>query len=642
VVTPRPLKLKAQVGALGKKSVSDVLPVARVWVDTGVFHLDTPFDYWVPAEMAQMADVGTRVEVEFGSSSHEGIIIERAESSPNTGNLKQIIKVLSPNPVATPETIELFRLVARRWAGSPYDIIRSAIPPRIASVDKETFPTAIANFALLAPVPVVHDKALMQERVRVFWALPPAVPRHKLIAELVAARAKLGQVLLLVPDEKELSLIEDELAEYISLGSMARLDGHLTRSERYRNFLRAIKGQVDVVLGLRGAVFAPLKEGATIVILGESSESLHEPRSPGWNARDVALIRASDSKTNLILAGYCPSLEVARLIESGWLTHVSSKTRKEVVAIPQAMGELIPDGAFSIIRKALRNGPVLFLVPRKGYGNSVLCRKCRNVAHCECGGRLELVGAGEKPRCVLCHTPYPTWKCNWCQSGEIYLAARGIDRFTEEIGRAFPNFPLVNSSGDHIVETVPSAPSLVIATPGAQPRTSEGYAAVALLEGLRFFGHSELRSTENSREIFFQSAAMARTSGAIFLAFTPTHPIVPALTRWDASPLVRKELQEREEMNFPPYYRFVCIDMDSKETARFQSGLLQAQREGRIAPEVRIGATIEKSSEISRITLSVPVTTASALVDFVHELQRRRSISRKPLFAIRVDPYSLT
>ena len=106
--------------------------------------------------------------------------------------------------------------------------------------------------------------------------------------------------------------------------------------------------------------------------------------------------------------------------------------------------------------------------------------------------------------------------------------------------------------------------------------------------------------------------------------------------------MVRKELHEREEMNFPPYYRFICIDLETREAARFHSGLLQAQKEGRIAQEVRIAGPYEKVKETSRITLSVPVGLAASLVDFVHELQRRRSVSRKPMFVIRVDPYSLT
>jgi hypothetical protein len=82
--------------------------------------------------------------------------------------------------------------------------------------------------------------------------------------------------------------------------------------------------------------------------------------------------------------------------------------------------------------------------------------------------------------------------------------------------------------------------------------------------------------------------------------------------------------------------------METKEAVRFHAGLVQAQRDNRIGQEVQITGPHEKSKELSRVILSAPVSTASSVVDFVHELQRRRSISRKPLFAIRVDPYSLT
>lgn len=610
-------------------------------MDTGVFHLDSPYDYWVPENLADFVQVGTRVEVEFGTSSHEGIVIERLERSPNSGNLKQILKVISPNPVATVQTLELFRLVARRWAGSPFDVIRSAIPPRVASIDKEVF-TQVEKAQPQRPAPTPRVKGLDQRKIRTYWALPPGIPRAELIAELVAVRSGLGQVLLVVPDESELSRVEEELLNYFPAESMARLDGSLTRSQRYRNFLRVSKGHVEVVLGLRGSVFAPLKEGATIIVAGESSETLHEPRTPGWNARDVALMRSSEMNANVILVGYSPSLEVARLIETGWLGHISSKSRREVHAFAQTVGELIPSGAYTLIRKAIKQGPVLFLVPRKGYGNSVLCNKCRNVALCTCGGRLELVGAGESPRCVLCRTTYEDWKCMWCQSGEIYLASRGIDRFAEEIGRSFPNIPIINSSGDHIIDTVPSSPALVVATPGAQPRCNDGYSAVGLLEGLRFFGHSELRSTENSREMFFQSAAMAAISNPVFIAITPTHPVVAALTRWDASPLARKELDEREQMHFPPYYRFICLDLEVKEAQKLCDGILQARTDARLPQDLQIAGPYERSTDISRIILSTPVSRAVSVVDFVHELQRRRSIARKALFTIRVDPYSLT
>lgn len=641
MVTPRPLKLKTQVGASGRKKVADHLPIARLWVDTGIFHLDTSYDYEVPEEFAEVVVIGVRVKVEFGSSMCEGIIIDRLESSTNAGGLKQILKVLSPHPVATSQTIDLIATVARRWGGAPYDVLRSAIPPRSAAVDKEDFPRQISSAPLDTPTPHVPP-SLRQQKVRAFWSLPPVTPREKLIADLAVARSKLGQVLLILPDERELLATQMELEKYFGSQEIIRIDGHLSRSERYRNFLRVNQGEGRITLGLRGAIFAPLDESGTIILAGDSSENLYESRSPGWNARDIAFMRADESKVSLLLIGYSPSLETARLIESGWLLHPISKRRQEVHAVAQEMGELIPRGAFSIIRNALKSGPVLFLLPRKGYGNSVLCRKCRNIALCTCGGRLQLLGSGQSPRCSLCFKIYPEWKCAWCQGGDIYLVSRGIDRFSEELGRAFPNYPLINSSGDHIVDTVPNESALVLATAGAQPRNAEGYSAVALLEGLRFFGHSELRSSESGRELFFESAAMISKTGKIFLALDPVHPIVAALAQWDPSVPIRRELREREELNFPPYFRFICIDVEIKESSRFHSGLIKAQSENRISADVKITGPHAKTEEVARIILAVPVSEAPILVDFVHEIQRKRSIARKPLFTIRVDPYTLT
>lgn len=641
MVTPRPLKLRSQLAQAGKEPVASHLPVARVWVDNGVFHLDMPFDYWVPEPLSAIALVGVRVHVEFGSSVHEGLILERLESSPSAGKLKELLGVLSPHRVATPETIELFRIVARRWAATPYDIIRSAIPPRVASVDKEEFPTQTQK-SLRKTSTSVTSEALTSRSVRAFWSMPASQPSSQILAALVLARAEFGQVLLIVPEKRNLLSLEQELLHLVGAARIARLDAHASRSERYRDFLRITKGAADIAIGLRGAIFTPLSKEATIIVVGESSQLLYEPRTPGWNVRDVAVMRAMQAETNLIFAGFSPSLEVGRLIDMDWLSMVSSQERRSVIAAAQVQGELLPSRVFGVVRKALKEGPILFLVPRKGYGNAVLCQKCRNIATCACGGRLQQSGSQRAPQCVLCMTDFPLWRCNWCQSSDIYIAARGIDRFVEEIGRSFPNIAVINSSGEHIVDSIPRHPALVVATPGSEPEVEGGYAAVALLEGVRFFGHSELRSAERAREQFFQGASLVSSTGTIFLAIDPTHPIVSALTRWNPAPMVRKELRERAEVALPPYYRFITVELNSKEASSLKAGLLQAQSEARISGLVRINGPHEKSNEKSSISLSVPLAQAEGLVDFLHELQRRRNLSKKNLLSMRVDPYSLS
>ncbi|MDP1711319.1 MAG: hypothetical protein Q8K86_02535 [Candidatus Nanopelagicaceae bacterium] len=641
MVAPRPLRMKSQVGTLGKPTVAVELPVARVWVDTGIFHLDSPFDYWVPETLTSTALRGVRVQVEFGNSIHEAIIVERIESSPNAGNLKTLLKVLSSHPVATSESLALISLVAGRWAGTPYDVARSAIPPRVASVDKEPivsrkeFEVPEANRRNL-------PRELLKKQIRAFWSLPPSLSVSQLVAHLIIDRLAYGQVLLVAPDERQLLQVEEVLLTLLPQESLARLDGHISRADRYRNYLRVIDGVSRVALGLRGSIFVPLQPGSTTIVLGETSELLYEPRSPGWNVRDVALMRAKESGESLIFLGFSPSLELARLIQTGWITHISSKRRRTVTAASQMHGELLPSKAFSVVRSALKSGPVLFLVPRKGYGNAVLCNRCRNISLCECGGRLEQKAAGRAPQCVLCLKQFPAWHCSWCQSTLIYIASRGIDRFAEEIGTAFPNHQIINSSGDHIVDYVPHHPSLVVATPGSQPSTPEGYSAVALLECTRFLGHTDLRSAETAREHFFETASLVSATGTIFLTLDPGHPIVASLTQWDAATMVRKELQDREELKFPPYFRYVSLETDSLEATSLYAGLDAARREERISSQAHLSGPHPRENERSRVLISAPFSVAPSVIDFLHELQRRRSISHKPLFTMRVDPYSLT
>lgn len=632
MVTPRPLKLKRELGRVGVLTPASDLPIAKVWVDTGVFHLDDSYDYLVPEKYSDQVQVGVRVEVEFGKVVHEGLVIERSAKSDKAIKPKQISRVLSPHPVATTETISLILHASKRWAGVPYDIIRSAIPPRVASVDKEFFHSTTV-------VPTIDLSESKQ--VRVFWALPPAKTVGESLLEFIHSRNEGGQILILCSTERELREIESQLVTVFPSELLARLDATSTRADRYRNFLRITQGSARIGLGLRGAAFTPLRVGSTIVVVSESSENLHEPRTPGWNARDVALLRSSLFNTNVLLMGFTPSLEVARLLETKWLTEKSSGTKRTVLAHEQSQGSLLPSKAFPVIRKALTAGPVLCLVPRKGYGNAVLCAKCRNVAQCSCGARLSVGSKSAAPECAFCSQKYDSWRCSYCQSSEIYLVARGIDRFVEEIGRAFPQQQVLNSSGENIIDEIDLTHGLVVATPGAEPRYAPGYAAVILLEGMRFFGTSDIRATERSREQFFVASHLGSENATTFVTLNPVHPIVAALTRWDAMPMVRRELTEQESAHLPPYFRFISLEVEGKEALQLHAGMSQALESGRIPITSVIRGPYLQENLLSRITLTAPVSDAPLLVSFVHELQRKRSIARKSLLRIRVDPYSL-
>jgi primosomal protein N' (replication factor Y) len=446
-------------------------------------------------------------------------------------------------------------------------------------------------------------------------------------------------VLIIAPDEKDVDRIIESLSSHDA--QILKLTAAMPREERYRNYLHAMHGSKSIVVGTRSAIFAPVNNLSTIIVHKESSLDHYEIRSPGWNSRSVALIRSKSESVKLILTGFSPSIEVSQLIEEREVKYVNSKETVNIKAFTPSEGALLPGRIFSEIKKALSVGPVLFIAPRKGYGNALLCAHCRNVAMCECGGRLSVAAKTKAPSCVHCGKVFQGWKCSFCNRDKQYLAGRGIDRAAEEISRAFPKFPVVISAGDVIKDRIEHKPALVLATSGAQPQVEGGYAAVVILDGMRFFSHTDLRTQERARELFFETSSLISPSGTVLLVIDDTHPIVSAIARWNVAPLLKRELSERAELQLPPTVFSVVLVMDQSIGIQIVNGLKKALADGRIPQSSNIYGPTEISKGQVKIVVHADKSDAKALTDVVHELQRRRSIAKKELFTLRVEPYSL-
>lgn len=627
MATPRLFRLKAEVIPRPEKQAAKHFPVARIWVDTGVFHLDQPYDYLIPEDLTEVVATGIRVQVPFGTREVEGIVIERKETAEKSGRLRQISKVLSTHPIASPKSLALIAAVAQRWSTNPYDVFRLAIPPRIASVDKSFKSTEQQT---------VGDETSSKEQI--FYAFKPYENPASQICTLVTRAAKKGAVLIIAPDERDV----DHIAHYLeALGtSFLRLDSSLSRANRYENYLRAFNTPDCIVLGARSAIFAPISNLQTVIVYKEGSHEHFERRSPGCNVRDIALLRSDLESIEVIFSGYAPSMELSVLIDTGKLQFENHNVKLKAQAFSSEDGTLLPGRIFSDIRKALKTGPVLFMVPRKGYGNALLCGHCKNLAHCSCGGRLSIGYKNAPPTCTLCAKVFPDWTCSWCDRKKPYIAGRGIERAAEEISRAFNGYPLILSYGDVIKSNVANKPALVLATPGAAPLIDGGYSAVVILEGLSFFSHPDIRAQERARELFFETAAMIEPKGAVLLSIPDDHPITSSLIRWNPGAMIRRELAERAEVALPPFVHSIVINCANSEATNIVSGFKRAVSESRLPSSVKVFGPTLSLKEGSRIVIYVDTEESEQVRQFAHELQRRRSIAKKPLLTLRVDPYS--
>jgi primosomal protein N' (replication factor Y) (superfamily II helicase) len=313
----------------------------------------------------------------------------------------------------------------------------------------------------------------------------------------------------------------------------------------------------------------------------------------------------------------------------------------DATAFPQNYGELLPDRIFAPIRKALSKGSVLFLVPRKGYAHAVACKSCRNIALCQCGGKISQPSTDSGFICSLCSAKSSTWSCAWCKSAQSVLLGRGSIRFAQEIGRAFPGFAIYTADAEHPVKEIAEKHSLVLATAGMAPAIAGGYQAVVIIDGDGLFAQLDLRAQERARESIMQASSLSNLQGKICVVIDSAHPIVAALSRWNLSPLLSRELREREQALLPPYVRAITLDFEDSEVSTFITGINGAVRDGRLPPTTRILGPNKFSPSQSRVILTVDQEGGEELADFVVTYRKKRATSKKSLPHMRIDPYSL-
>jgi primosomal protein N' (replication factor Y) len=627
VATARPLRLKREEAKRVDSAQAELTPFVKVWVDTAVSHLDGTYDYLVPERLSQSVKPGIRVGVPFAGRDVEALVLERVDKSEVT-NLKFISSVIAEELVATPTLITLISAISKRWICNPYDVIRSAIPARVASVDKAFTTETRSSMA--------QDLVNRANGEVTYLHLAPHEDPLKRLSEFAAKAQAKGSVLIVVPEDRELELLKLELPGALVLTSS------LSRTQRYSNYLTAINKSSQIVIGTRSAIFLTPFDLTTLIVFRENSQSHYEPRHPGWNVRDVALLRQSEEKLNLYFVGYSPSLEMARSIESGAINFLSKKARLQVSTFPQSGSELLPERIFSPIRSALKSGSVLFLVPKKGYASALMCKKCRNLAICPCGGKLARSNQSAPPACVHCSTTFSTWKCKWCNEDKLVLLGRGAIRHAEEIGRAFPGFPVINSDADTPIKEVTGKSSLVIATQGMAPRCEGGYSAAVLLEGGSFFSYSDLRGQERSREAFFEAAGQVKTGAPVLVAIDSSHPINAALASWNPAHMYKRELTDLESLDLPPFTRSLTVDLNTSEASTVAEGFKKALLDSRIPASTKVLGPSLRSGDRARIILTASESDFSDLTQFVGEFVKHRAIAKKEAIQVRIDPYTLS
>jgi primosomal protein N' (replication factor Y) len=471
-------------------------------------------------------------------------------------------------------------------------VLRLAVPPRHANVEKQTAPEpapltvkSVDTAAWSAYGGGEQFLAALSDgrAARAVWQALPGEQWAERLAESAAMTVNSGRgVLAILPDQRDVDALYATAIRHVDEDRVVALSAGLGPAQRYRRWLSALRGSARMVIGTRSAVFSPVADLGLVMVWDDGDDTLAEPRAPYPHAREVAMLRAHQLRCAALIGGYARTAEAQALVRSRWAHDlvaarpVVRARSPRVVALddsgheqerdPAARTARLPSLALRAARTALQAGlPVLVQVPRRGYVPALACARCRTIARCRhCIGPLSVPdrdAAGAV--CRWCGREELALRCVRCGSDAVRAVIVGARRTAEELGKAIPGISVITSGGDAMVSAVPGEPAVVVATPGAEPVAAGGYGAALLLDGWALLGRQDLRAAEDTLRRWMAAAALVRPrgdGGIVTVVAESAIPTVQSLIRWDPVGHADTELDARAEVGLPPAVHIAAVD----------------------------------------------------------------------------------
>ena len=639
--------------------------IARVLVDVDLPHMDRPLDYVVPDKLVDEAEVGRSVRVRFSGSRVDGWIIERTcrEVLDETARIESVVSSI---PELTPALYETARRIAARFLATTSQVLSLAIPPRHARGERHVVeaqapawptleaPSGSQQWGVYSAGQALLNRLSVGESPRaVVTALRPLIRRC--LSDAVAATVSSGRSVIIVTATGEdaarcARALEEDLGVCVALAG-----GEVAPEERYRVHVAATMGHVPIVVGTRSAVWVPCAKLGLIVICDDGDDRLRERRFPRCDVLDVAVQRCAVEGAGLLVASFARSVKAQALVRSGWAVSLDPVPGALRDATPRvhlhgateaeregASGHMrIPQAALRMIRQRLREGPVLIQVAASGYWPTVVCRRCGERARCRhCSGPLA-VGSGGEATCSWCARTSQSWRCPHCAGTELRAARVGSTRTAEEIARNLPDASVLESSAAHrISRQLPSRPTVVVATPGAEPDVDGGYAAAIILDAHALAGRAELWAPEEAARRWLNALSLVRPGHPGLVVGTIPDALGQTLVRWAPTDYADRLLDEREALGFFPATTMVALDGPAAQVRQVAEQVIREGGAELVGTVVR-PATREGEENEVRTLVRTPLAGAASMLAVLTDIRRSRSARKVPLVKMSVNPPEL-
>jgi primosomal protein N' (replication factor Y) len=429
-------------------------------------------------------------------------------------------------------------------------------------------------------------------------------------AAIAAALAAGGRALVLVPEVPQALPLVDRLRHDLG-AEVALVHSGLSDGERADEWRRIRAGEVDVVVGTRLAILAPLADPRLIIVDEEHEATYKQDRTPRYQARDLAVRLGTLAGAAVVVGSATPSVESYGRAVSGTYRRVplpdrsrGAAPRVEVVdlraelaagnrglfsrRLAETIGELDRDAGDRAI----------LVINRRGAASVVLCRDCGHVETCpECGHALVFHASAMALRCHHCGNAWPApSRCPACGSPRIRYLGGGTERVENELRIRFPELRVGRLDRD------------VVARRGAAQRVVDAFidgdldvlvgtslvakgldvpevTLVGIVSADVALNLPDERAAERTYQLLVQALGRAgrgeRPGKGIIQTYLPDHPVVRAAATGSAASFYEAELDARRRFSSPPFGELVKLTVALPDAAA-------AEREAkRFADELR-------------------------------------------------------
>ncbi len=458
---------------------------------------------------------------------------------------------------------------------------------------------------------------------------------------------------------------------------VAVVHSSLSQGERLDAWRRIKRGEVDLVIGTRSAIFAPLDNIGMIVIDEEHEHTYKSESDPKYHARDVAAYRCGKNKALMLLASATPSLESFHKAKSGVYTLVPLRERYGGVRLPDAvivdMREELRLGNTSPISDRLLKSlnqvyeddkQAIIFLNRRGYSSQISCKECGDVMSCpRCSVSLTYHTNADGGR-LLCHmcgySERVPKRCPSCDGESLSFLGYGTQKLESELNKYAPDMTVMRmdadtTSGklsyDRMLEDFREGRSDILL--GTQmvakghdfPRVT--LVGVALADTSLYV--SDFRAAERTFSLLTQVIGRAGRAGdeglAVIQTYAPKNEVIRLACEQDFEKFYEGEIALRRELSYPPFCDIVELTLTSddegelfRESKRLSDTMLEKlQGEYGKQPFIVFGpfeAQVYKLNEKYRMRMVVKCKLNKISRSFFHELLLEFSLARRVTLSI--------